>query len=175
MSTLAYIIARDPININKSEYSPKKTHLFKETSKFLIMSHNLNYILIPSNVFVFIKHTYHRVHFPISTLSFPQAISQRKSLKGAFDKNQWTSKLRLITTILFVLLSCYQLLTIKPVAFLDKMSLICILIWINSKITFYSIEDIKREMKNINEYWIFLCCYILSCYCRQFNRTERNW
>jgi len=30
-------------------------------------------------------------------------------------------------------------------------------------------------MKNINTYWIFLCCYILSCYCRQCNRTERNW
>jgi hypothetical protein len=81
MSILAYIIARDLININKSEYSPTKTHLFKETSRFSIMSHNLNSILLPNNVFVLLKHTYHRVQFPISAISFPQAISQRNKFE----------------------------------------------------------------------------------------------
>ena len=53
MSILAYIIARDLININKSEYSPKKTHLFKETSRFEIMSHNLNSIRVEGGAKIF--------------------------------------------------------------------------------------------------------------------------
>ena len=148
---------------------PQKTRLFKEKKCFLIMSHNFNSILLPNNILVFLKHTYHRVQFPICHLS------KKKCLKGVFYEKQSTSKLRLITTILFVLLSCCQLLTFKSVKSLDKISLIYILIWINSKIAFYSIEDIKREIKNVNKYWIFLCCYILSCYCRQCKGTEHRW
>jgi hypothetical protein len=33
------------------------------------------------NSLVFLKHTYHRVQFPISTISFPQVISQRKKFE----------------------------------------------------------------------------------------------
>ena len=118
------------ININKSEHSQNKPHLFKEKNSFLIMSHDLNSILLPSNILVF------KTHIPPSTIShmsyllyhFLKPLVKEKSLKGAIYTKQWTSKLRLITTILFVLLFCYQLLTVKSVKYLDKMSFIYILI-----------------------------------------------
>jgi len=124
-----------------------------------------------------------KTHIPPSTISHMSSLPYRflkqwvkeKSLKGALYKNQWTSKLRLITTILFctsVLLLAFDHLIGQ--FFRQDMTFIYILIWINSKITFDSIEDIKRETKNIKTYWIFLCCYILWCYCSQCNKTEQN-
>jgi len=132
---------------------PHQAHLFTETKSFNhvpraqfelspVTEQYVGAFTAPSTISHMSSLQYH----------FLKPLVKEKSLKGAFYKNQWTSKLRLNTTIRFVLLSCYQLLPIKSVNCLDKMSLIYILIWINSKIALYSIEDIKREMKNINKY-----------------------
>ena len=112
-------------------FPQKKAHLFKGKKK--VFNHVPQFEFSPVTEYYF---GVFKTHIPPSTIShmssllyqFLKPLVKEKNLKGAIYKNQWTSMLRLITTILFVLLFCYQLLTVKSVKCLDKMSLICILI-----------------------------------------------